>query len=454
MSDVKELQKERTQLFRDVCDNKIPKRVPINVNLSLNVVADYAGIHGKEALWHPSVVEQAADELCAMIPSDVCLVAMQILLPSKYQTLGAKIMEVSSTGFIQHPNHVGFFPEDYDAFIEDPYACIIERVLPRNFRGLDMVNNPGRAIMSVYQAATGSAATTAEMVKMRQKLNEKYGFYPGEPGGRSGCYAPMDILTDTLRSLSGMAMDIRRMPDKVKAAVEAVYPLNYKVGIPSVVNNYSVAFFPLHLATFMKEKDFVPLWWKPWLRQVTDYASMGLHSSAFCEHDWMRYLDHLMELPTDTQLQFEQGDPKIIKEKLGKKFILTGLFPLSTMRTCNKQQCIDKTKEFLDIMMPGGKFVFSFDKSALTLEDVDLDKLIAICDTVRTHGVYDNPGEPAGDVFNKDDYQHSDVPAFNSKYYRTFEDYVKEFPNTPESAREDVMALEDLMAKFIYGICM
>jgi hypothetical protein len=230
MTDVKKIQNERTQIFHDVFDNKIPKRVPINISLSLNAVAEYAGIHGKEALWHPRVLEKAANELCRLIPSDICIFGMQLLVPSKYQALGANGMEVSSTGFMQHPNHVGFFPEDYEAFIEDPYACIIERVLPRNFRALDFNNNPGRAMMSIYQAATGAAATVAENRELIRKLNEKYGFFPGD--GRTGCYAPLDILTDTLRSLSGMVMDIRRMPDKVQAAVEAVYPLNYKVGLP------------------------------------------------------------------------------------------------------------------------------------------------------------------------------------------------------------------------------
>ena len=263
MPDIKQLQQERTQLFHDVFDNKIPKRVPINVSLTVNVVAEYAGVHGKEALWHPGILAEAADKLCGMIPTDVCPMGMQILLPSKYQTLGANMMEVSSTGFMQHPNHVGFFPEDYDYFIEDPYACIIERVLPRNFRGLDPVNNPYRSMMSVYQAHLGQSATQSENVRLLMKLNEKYGYYGGEPGGRAGCYAPLDILTDTLRSLSGMAMDIRRIPDKVAAAVEAIYPINYKAGIPPVLNNYSASFFPLHLATFMKEKDFVPLFWKP-----------------------------------------------------------------------------------------------------------------------------------------------------------------------------------------------
>jgi hypothetical protein len=76
-------------------------------------------------------------------------------------------------------------PEDYDYFIEDPYACIIERVLPRNFRGLEPINNPYRSMMTMYQSALGQAATQKEsyfalIVECSMKNN---GFYSGEPGG-------------------------------------------------------------------------------------------------------------------------------------------------------------------------------------------------------------------------------------------------------------------------------
>lgn len=448
--EIKKVKEERTQIYHDVYDNKIPKRVPVNVSLSLNVIAEYAGIHGKEALWHPELLENAADELCQRIFTDTCLFGTQILLPAKYQSLGATSMKVSNTGFMQHPNHVGFFPEDYDAFIENPFDCIIERVMPRNFQELA---EPGRNLFAIANAQKAMGVVQNRQMGVIRNLNEKYGYYTNEPGTGGGVYAPLDILTDTMRSLSGMSMDIRRMPKKVKAAVEAVYPLNYLVGIPQKITNYGSAFFPLHLATFMKEKDFVPLFWEPWLRQVTDYASLGYHSRAFCEHDWMRYLDYLDQLPVDTILQFEQGDPKTIKEKLGRKYILTGLFPIATLRTCNKQQCIDKTKEFLDIMMPNGKFIFGFDKTALTLADVDLDNLAAVCETVRDYGVYDNAGQTAGAQFRKEDYVHSEIPPFTSKYVKTWEQYLEENPNTPESAKEMVMGMEKDMIKFIYSCC-
>ena len=172
--EAKQKKQERTQIYHDVYDNKIPKRVPVNVSLNLNVVADYAGISGKEALWHPEKLEKAADELCSMIYSDVCLFAFQILLPAKYQTMGANNMKVSNTGFMQHPNHVGFYPEDYDAFIENPYDCIVERVLPRNFQELA---TPGRNLFAIANAMKASNAVAGQNLAVIGRLNEKYGYY-------------------------------------------------------------------------------------------------------------------------------------------------------------------------------------------------------------------------------------------------------------------------------------
>ena len=454
MSTAEELRAKRVKMYQNVYDSIVPERVPIDVSLNLNVVAEYAGIHGKEAYWNPDSLYEKADELCAMIPTDICLYGGSILWPSQYQALESNCMKLSQTGFMQHPNHVGMLPEDYDAFIENPLDCIVERILPRNYQGLNpQREDPLRTMLSIAVAQDAISKTRAKSGSVTSRLAAKYGYFTPEPGTGTGCYAPLDILTDTMRSLSGMSMDIRRRRDKVKAAVEAIYPLNYAVGIPPKITPYGHVFFPLHLATYMKEQDFVPLWWEPWLRQVTDYASMGLHSTAFCEHDWMRYLDYLKDLPTNTVLQFEQGDPKVIKETLGEKFILKGLFPLSTLRTCDTAECVRRTKEFLKIMMPGGKFLFAFDKNPLTLSDVSLDNLKAVCETVMEYGVYDNAGEQCGDVFRQEDYVHSEVPPIQSKYFRTWEQYLELNPNTPESAKAQVMASEMAWVKYVYGLC-
>lgn len=453
MNNTEELRAERNQIFHDVFDNKIPKRVPIKVNLGLEVIAGYAGIDGKEAIWHPELLEKAADELCSMVPSDVCMYGGTIRMPIAYQALDSNNFKMNRAGLMQHPNTVGLLPEEYDEFIENPYDCIIEKVLPRNYSGLDFKNNPGRSMMALYQGLASKDRFMMKNGAMMGKLIQKYGLYGMSPVFTSMCYAPLDILTDNMRSLSDMCMDIRRRPDKVLDAVNAVYALNYKAGLPKQISNYGHVFFPLHLATYMKEKDFVKLWWEPFLRQATDYASLGLHINAFCEHDWMRYLDYLYELPTDTYLSFEMGDAKLVKEKLGNKHIISGLFPLALLRIGTKQECIDQVKEFLDIMMPGGKFIFGFDKGALTYNDINLENLIAVCETVRDYGVYQNPGGQAGLQFHKEDYVHSELPPFESKYYRSWEQYLEMNPYTPESAKETVMDLEDEILRYVYLLC-
>lgn len=453
MGDVEQLRQERTQIFHDVFDNKIPKRVPINVNLTLEVVAGYAGVDGKEAAWHPEILMQAADELCQKVPSDICVFGGTIRMPDSYQALESNNFKMNKSGLMQHPNTVGLLPEEYDDFIENPIDCLIEKILPRNYSALDIAKDPVRAMFALNQGMTARNQFMMKNGAIIGALTQKYGYYAADPAAKAMCYAPLDILTDNMRSLSGMCMDLRRKRDKIAAAVEAVYPLNYMVGIPKKISNYGQVFFPLHLATYMKEKDFEKLWWEPFLRQANDYASLGLHMNAFCEHDWMRYLDYLYEMPTDTYLTFEMGDAKLVKEKLGKKHILAGLFPLGMLRTATKQECIDYTKEFLDIMMPDGKFIFQFDKGALTYNDINLENLIAVCETVRDYGVYTNAGETAGMQFNKEDYTHSEVAPIQSKYYRTWKQYQQLNPETPESAREIVMNLENDIIKYLYFLC-
>src|SRR5690554_4413390 len=118
------LREERQKLYRDVYTNKIPKRVPVNISLTLDVVAEYGGVSRKEALWNPALAEDAAIELGEKVFSDTCVFGGNLRIPASAQAMGSINSVMSSTGFMQHPNVVGLKREEYDAFIEDPFACI------------------------------------------------------------------------------------------------------------------------------------------------------------------------------------------------------------------------------------------------------------------------------------------------------------------------------------------
>ena len=452
--DAKKLAEERAANTHAVYNNKIPARVPVAASLNYFAMSQYAGVDPREAYWNVSLLEDATDELCALIPSDGMLLNRAILNPNKYQALGSQSIVMGSTGFMQHPNTHMMEAEDYDAFIEDPYATIVEVCVPRTYKSLDFRKDPARAMAAVTQCLQISGKAGSEYGALSKKMADKYG-YPAMVGYGGGGYAPLDILTDQLRSFSGMSSDIRRHRGKVKAALDAIYPLNYKKGLPNLdaYTRDATIFFPLHMATFMREKDFEELWWPYWLRQITDYASLGVRSGGFLEDDWTRFIDYLQDAPTGSYYTFEYGDPKLFKEKLGKKYVLGGGFPLKNLTVCTKSEVIDKTKEWLDIMAPGGQYSFGFDKGALALADVNIENLKAVIETVVEYGVYDNPGTPAGDLFSKEDYKHSEKTEFKSRIYRTWEQYLQEFPYTPEIAKSTIMAAEDSMLDFYYGLC-
>lgn len=448
------LLEERKQNRTDVFSNRIPKRVPIQVGLSLAVVADYAKIDRRVAYWDPSLLSDAIDELATLIPSDNLPYSGTIYSPVTSQTIDSIAKVMSSTGYMQHPNTVCMSPDEYDELIADPYAFIVDKCVPRLCKALDPEFNPGRFQLALMLEDRMKAAVARKEIPMVQGFNAKYG-YPVFPGGNR-VRAGMDWLADMLRSFSGVCIDIRRNRQQVLDALDSVYPLLYKTGLANDLNNIDrqvVTSFQLHMATYLREKDYLDFFQPTWLRQSVDYASHGMRTGAFLEHDWERLLDFVYDFPTGSYFTFEFTNPQILKDKLGKKHILGGGFPLINLTTCNKAQIIDKTKEWLDIMAPGGQYTFGFDKSALVYSDVNLENLIAMCETVRDYGVYDNAGQATGEDFNKEDYTLSEGAGnFKSKYYPVWEEYLEKWPYTPENAKEVIYGAEDALLSYFFAL--
>ncbi|MCR3921136.1 MAG: uroporphyrinogen decarboxylase, partial [Firmicutes bacterium] len=241
MSDVKTLKQERIENFHDVADNKIPKRVPINATIGFEATMQYLGYDLMKMQWDRGLVEEEkVDQICQMAYSDVAPFSLTSLrFPTLYQFLESQSFVMASSGVMQHPEKVGMLPEDYDSLIENPWDCILERVIPRHFKAfnvtdpINMALNFAKGLQGYYNDPREAAAVTAT-------LKERYGYYPGPPPGSGGFTAmPFDFLADQLRSFSGISIDVKRMPEKVFEACEALYPIVFKRGMPKVVSNYA-----------------------------------------------------------------------------------------------------------------------------------------------------------------------------------------------------------------------
>ncbi|MFZ7121911.1 MAG: uroporphyrinogen decarboxylase [Eubacteriaceae bacterium] len=453
MNDVKKLQQERSQIFKDMYDNKIPKRVPINVSLEYGIVAKHANINLTEVQWQPHILHDAADKLCQSVYSDILVYVAPFRFPGTYEILKSKPFVLADDGFLQHPEIEGMLSEEYDDLIAKPLDCLYEKVIPRFYPGLSL-DDPVNMTLNLERSMSLNDNEMMKMVGFNQTLIEKYGYYASNflEGGLSE--APMDFVADLLRGFKGMSMDLRRRPDKVAEAAEAVYPIVKNKGMPAIPSPYGRVVFPIHMPAFMREKDFEKYWWPSFKKLADDYASMGINVYLFCENDMMRYLDYLYELPTNTVLRFEYGDAKIVKEKLGKKHILTGFVPLTYLKTHTKQECIDMTKEYLDILAPGGKYYFEFDKVPISPSDINLENMIAVTETVRDYGIYSNPGETAGLGFNKNDYTAKPSRTIESKYFKTWDQYRTENPKLSKFAKTQLQEIEEKLFTFMAGLLM
>lgn len=439
MSDKKTLQNERNQLFHDFYNNILPKRVPVNVPIPHQVVAQYGGIDPFEFQYDFSKLRDAAEKICDDLAVDACPiqgVSVLARIPAYYEYMDSQSFEMGGNGQVQHPEVSGMLPEDYDYLIEDPYACLLERIIPRQYKGLSLDNPVSRCL--AMDASRASVRTQAmSMGPVIGQLIEKKGYYQGPPMGSGGfTEAPFDFIGDQLRGFSGVSMDIRRDKKRLMAACEAVLPLMYQFGLPDHPHPEGIISTPLHMPTFMRPKDVEEMWFPTYQKMLQQFSAKGARVRAFCEDNWMRYLDMLQDLPAGHILAFEYGDPKEIKEKLGNRFIITGLYPLELVKTGTPQQCIDKAKELLDIMLPGGGYIFGFDKVPMMASDINLENLIALLKFVRDYSVYENPGEAFGTALNSENFAVDEsIVDFDSKYKFDWEAYKAKHKYVPESAK-------------------
>lgn len=384
MSDMMALSQEKTQLFNDLIDGKIPKRVPISVSAQLEFAIQYSGKDLTEGQWDTSDLEQIFDKVCQDFVSDT-LPVMGFRFPAWYKILGAKNFVMGSNGFLQHPDVEGLAIEDYDAFISSPFDCIVERVLPNLYSELD--SDSSKKALVLAKAFKSFHDEMSNVGRIYGNLINKYGYsYSNYYAGF--CEAPFDFITDQLRGFKNIAIDVRRLPDKVEAAVQAITPWMIKMGMPPNPSNYSATFIPLHMAPYLRAKDFERFYWPTFKKTVEGLKAAGMRANLFVEQDWMRYIDYLAELPEGTIMVFEHGDPKLIKEKLGDRHIISGLYPLTLLKTGTKQQCIDKAKALIEVLAPGGRYFFNFDKALITMDSVNVENTRAVLEYVATHANY------------------------------------------------------------------
>ena len=382
---VEEKQKERMEVRNDLLAGKKPKRVLVAPAFSWEFACQLAEVDMMQAHYNfAPLTEKAIEKVCQTFTTDVSP-TRSLRFANVYQHLGAKNWIMGSNGVIQHPEIATMNVEDYDEFIAAPYKTIIEKFLPRvcTAVGKDPIQG-GINLATAYGAYKNIAGVQQGIVG---KIMGKYGYVPGFATNQM-IQAPFDVLSDQLRGFTGVNMDTRRIPEKVKAAVNVITPMMVKMATPIVMRPGLITFIPLHLGPFLNRKIFEELFWPSLEDTVVQLDKIGVACSLFVEQDWTRYADFLSRLPKSSIMYMEAGDPKVFADTVGKDHVIGGFYDPTISLGRSKEACIDEAKRLLDIVMKTGKYYFTFDRSVMDVKSIDVPKIQAVLEWITENAKY------------------------------------------------------------------
>ncbi|MCR3923129.1 MAG: hypothetical protein NUK65_11555 [Firmicutes bacterium] len=434
----------RIKMFTDLYSGIIPDRFPVSDGVGLEYLIQYAGkdLMTTQYSYTKELLMEVYEKGMELLRGDTFGLAFA-RNPIAMMFLQTKVDVMSKSGFVQHPETSGFEPEEYDEFNKAPYDFIVEKIMPRMNAGYDTDPASRSLAFAKYMHAVMDQGKL--FAEVSQTLIERGGYFSAPPGTVGIQPVPYDYLADFCRGFSKLPLDTKRYPEKVEAAMEALMPYSIWRGRTPATSILGNNMIMTHMGTFLNKKDFERFYWPTFHKLCHICAERGQAMSIFCEDDWTRYIDHLQDLPQGTRLHMEYGDPQLFKDKLGKKMVLGGFYPLTLLKNGTKEQCIDKAKELIDILAPGGNFNWRFDKGALSVNDINPANYVAVMDYVLENSKYENAGELVTTAKKEDSIQKFShlYPDFTSKYIVSFDEFKQKYPPVDERVEPLMRAAYD-----------
>ena len=209
--------------------------------------------------------------------------------------------------------------DDYDTIIDRGWLAFLMEYMPR-------VIDPAE-----FQA--NAAWMGANLTRVVQQCRER-GYVPVSGGGTT---IPFECLCGG-RSMEEFFLDLHRIPDKVKAALDVMQPGMIQIGVdgarqsgvPAVwVGGWRAA------SAMLSPKMWNEFVFPYYLEMVTQLAEHDIVSVLHFDHDWTRDLSRLCELPAKRCILNLDGwtDIRRAKEILGDHMAIMGDVPAPLLAT-------------------------------------------------------------------------------------------------------------------------
>ena len=200
---------------------------------------------------------------------------------------------------------------------------------------------------------------------------------------------PYDVVSHSMRGMTGTMMDMYRQPDKLIQACEKILQLTLARPVPKPSPYGQIRIFMTNTRgsdDFLSKKMFDTFYWPTFKKLVTALIERGETPCIFFEGNFTSRLEYLLDFPKGKLLaRLDTTDIYKAKDVLKDHVCLQGNVPSTLLQVGSVQDVKDYCKKLIDIVGKGGGFILSPRSST---DEVNPDNLKAMIDFTQEYGVY------------------------------------------------------------------
>jgi len=346
-----------------------------------------AGYKFSEVLFDYSKMEDAIEQFCTRYPMDV-LYETGWRNPTQVTSIlgNANDYIIDDENYsISIRDQSYMDDDDYAPLIADPKKYLWETFLPKKFNVLDKENNSVdfRKFMDKYLEFGGEMGKIAGMAHAHGCCDF------ADPNGPADYWGfGYEMLFCIMRGIKKLSVDLRKRPDEVQAACEA---LDATFAIPRLERGYAapmgsnpefcVDMNPVMLAHItLSPAQFERYYWPQIARVAKVAEERDKLVYLFMEGSTKRFWDFFQELPKNRfVLQSELDDIFEMQEALPNVKVAGGM-SADLLGRGTPDECVARVKELVERL--GGadhRFILSEDKMTSFPNDCKRENLQAIC---------------------------------------------------------------------------
>ncbi len=380
-----ELVVERARRLDDALAMRRPDRIPIQFGPGY-LLAEMGGVPHAALFEDRELSQRLLEQAAAQFAPDAMGGVWSIPGPS--EALGERMTKwpgfgLGPDGSFQFHEHEFMRAADYDAFLFDHTDWAVRTYLPRAYEkleGLALLPPLGMTLFGYYNLVNLGVLATAPVVEALEALAEAarrqrdQGEWvakcvdrlralgiPPVPWRGSLVEAPFDFLSDTLRGMRGIFLDLRQRPEQLLAAEEKALRIQVEYARHvAAATGRTYTSIPLHRGSdgFMSIVQFERFYWPQLKDMIVQLVDAGITPNVFYEGVWDQRLEYLRELPAGKTIgMFQSSDIFRVKEVLGDVMCVMGGMPTSLLRAGPASAIRERTHEVCERVGAGGGFV-------------------------------------------------------------------------------------------------